>query len=111
MCPRTTACQQRCKKAEASRSRYGVCHTKWVPARIFRFGVTFVCSSLSKKDKSKLVKLLAKMNLNVNQKQKSSSEILKHIYGNRAGGFYNFGLVEATHKYDFKVKLFSFSKK
>ena len=51
------------------------------------------------------------MNLNVNQKQKSSSEILKHIYGNRAGGFYNFGLVEATHKYDFKVKLFSFSKK
>ena len=66
---------------------------------------------VSKKDKSKLVKLLAKMNLNVNQKQKSSSEILKHIYGNRAGGFYNFGLVEATHKYDFKVKLFSFSKK
>ena len=24
--PKTIACQKRCKKAEASRSRYGVCH-------------------------------------------------------------------------------------
>ena len=37
----------------------------------------------------------------------SSSEILKDIYGNRAEGFYEFGLAEATDKSDFDIKLFS----
>ena len=32
------------------------------------------------------------MNLTVSQRQKSSSEIFKDIYGNRAEGFYVFGL-------------------
>ena len=42
---------------------------------------------LSKRDESQLVKLLVKIYLNASQKQKSSSKILKDIYGNRAGCF------------------------
>ena len=69
------------------------------------------CVPLSKRDESKLVKLLAKTNLNGSQKQKSSSEIAKEIYGNHAGGFHEFVLAEATDKYDFDIKLLSFQEK
>ena len=34
-------------------------------------------------------------------------KILKGIYGNRAGGFYEFGLFEATFKSVFAIKHFS----
>ena len=63
---------------------------------------------LSKRDKSKLVKWLAKTNLSASQRQKSSLEILKDI---PAGGFYKFSLAEATDIFDFDIKLFSLKEK
>ena len=70
----------------------------------------YVCC-LSKRDESELVKLLAKTNLNASQRQKFSSDILKDIYGNLAGGFYEFGLAEATGKTDFDINLFSLKER
>ena len=66
---------------------------------------------LSKGDESKLVKLLAKTNLDASRRKKSSSEILKDIYGNCAGGFYQFGFVEATDKSGFKHLNISLSRR
>ena len=72
----------------------------------------FLCvCHLSKREKSKLVKLLSKANLNTSQRQKSSSEILKDIYGNRAGVFNGFGLAEVTDKSNFDIKVFSLLKR
>ena len=47
---------------------------------------------LSKRDESKLAKLLAETNRNAIQRNKSSSDILKDIYGYRIGGYYGYGL-------------------
>ena len=51
------------------------------------------------------------MNLTVSQRQKSSSEIFKDIYGNRAEGFYVFGLAQATDRSDFDITVFSLKEK
>ena len=62
---------------------------------------------LSERSESKLIKLLAKSNINASQREKSSSEILKDIYGNRDWGFYKFGLAEVSYKSGLDIKLFS----
>ena len=64
----------------------------------------------SKRNESKLVKLLANTNLNANQRQKSGKEILKDIYRNHDEGFYELGLAEDTGKSNFGIKLFFFKK-
>ena len=66
---------------------------------------------LSKRDESKLAKLLAKTNLNASQRNKSSSDILKDIYGYRIGGYYEYGLAEATDESDLDIKLLSLKEK
>ena len=66
---------------------------------------------LSKRDESKLSKLLAKTNLNASQKNKSSFDILKDIYGYRIGAYYEYGLAEATNESDLDIKLLSLKEK
>ena len=44
-------------------------------------------------------------------KDRPSSEVLRGIYGNHAGCFYEFVLAEATDRSDFQIKLFSLKEK
>ena len=62
---------------------------------------------LSKRDESKLAKLLSKTNLNASQRYKSSSDILKDIQGYRIEGYYEYGLAGATDESDLDIKLLS----
>ena len=56
----------------------------------------------------RISKIISKDEFNASQRDKSSSEILKDIYGNRTGGFYEFDLAEATDESDLN---FSFLKR
>ena len=66
---------------------------------------------LSKRDESKLAKLLTKTNPNASQRNKSSSDIVKDIYGYRIGGYYEYGLAEVTDESDLDIKLLPLKEK
>lgn len=66
---------------------------------------------ISKRDESKLAKLLFNSKQNACERNKSKSEILKDIYGHRSGNWYEYGLAEATDKTDFEEKLSSLFEK
>ena len=55
--------------------------------------------------------LLGKTSASSTDKAHAKSKILREIYGDKKGTFYEFGLAEATDEEDFKVKVSSLKEK
>lgn len=60
---------------------------------------------LKKRDEEKTSKLLERTNQTAAQKAHSKAELIKDIYGNKEGGYYEYGLAEAFDAQDFEFKL------
>ena len=66
---------------------------------------------LKQRDEKKVDKLLARVHHSASDNQHAKFTILHDIYGNRTGGYYEFGLAEAINKDDFDIKLLSLQEK
>ena len=66
---------------------------------------------LKQRDEKKVDKLLARVHHSASDNQHAKFTILHDIYGNRTGGYYEFGLSEAINKDDFDIKLLSLQEK
>ena len=66
---------------------------------------------LMKRDEMKLADLLPKTDRNIGDRKRSSSEIIKDIYGSRIENYYEYGLVESMDPDDFNVKIESLKER
>ena len=72
---------------------------------IFKGLSRFICvRHLQQRDETKIEKLLERTNQTSAQKKKSKYEILKDLYGQRSGTYYEYGLVESLEADDFQAK-------
>ena len=62
-------------------------------------------------DETKIEKLLERTNQISAQKKKSKYEILKDLYGERSGTYYEYGLAQSLDADGFQVKLASLEEK
>ena len=66
---------------------------------------------LQQRDEIKIESLLAKTRQSAAEKKHSKQEILKDMYGERQGTYYEYGLAESFDEDDFKAKLLSLREK
>ena len=79
---------------------------------IFKDLSRFICvRHLQQRDETKIEKLLKRTNQTSAQKKKSKYEILKDLYGERSGTYYEYGLAESLDADDFQAKLASLEGK
>ena len=75
---------------------------------IFKELSRFICvRHLQQRGETKIEKLLERTNQTSVQKKKSKYEILKHLYGERSGTYYEYGLAESLDVDNFQAKVAS----